>query len=857
MPRQKPTFTGALAAIAGLVGFSALAGILVAALVAPTLAVASTTASSSIGVFEALPSYMVIGQQSQKNVLWGKRGSAVVPFAEIFKQNREEVSWEQVSPNIKNALVSGEDRRFYDHGGVDLQSIARAAVGYASTSSIQSGASTLSMQLVKNLFIMQALQETDPKKQKELISQAQAQTLDRKLKEAKLAIGLEKRYTKNEILLAYLNITGYGGTTYGIEAAAEQYLSKSAADVTPAEAASLIAIVQDPNNRNLGNPDNYAANKARRDSILKDMLDLGKITDAQYKEAVATQIKDYVKITDPSNGCTYAADAKTFCDYIQKKIKDLPMLGDTPSQRQANWEHGGYDVYTTIDLDQQDNAQNQLAAYAPAAENRFKLGAAVSSVQVGTGRIVIMAQNKGFDDTGQGNPATTTAVNLNTDQAYGGSSGFPAASTYKLFTLVDWLKNGHGVNEVVNASPQRWKYFKASCVAGGGYFYNPPYRAANDEGEGGPWSVIRGTARSVNGVFLSMANQLDLCDIRDVAKSMGAHRADGAPLQTVASSVLGVNEVAPLTMASAIATVGGGGVYCTPIAIDKIVDATGKNLGGENANCHQAITPEVAAGAAYALHQVMVGSGTGVASNPDNGTPLIGKSGTDDQAWHTWVISASTKISMAVWVGNISGQQSLRHIYVNGVYGASIRHRIGLGVLGPLTANYGGAAFPAPPANLLNGTTIAIPDLVGQTPEEAKALLESLGFTYTDGGAKPSDAPTGTVSYSNPAAGTRVSKGYQVTVYTSDGSLYVQMPNDLIGKSRHDAVAQLTGLGFDPNKISVQWVAIANVGDPLCQVTATNPAGGAATSKQANVTLTVSSAVDGSPPPGPPADCSP
>ena len=745
MPRLKSSTGGVLGAIAGLLGFSALAGVLVTALVAPTLAVASTTASSSIGIFEALPDYMTIDQQSQRNVLWGKRGGQYVKFAEIFKQNREEVAWDQVSPYIKDALIAGEDRRFYEHGGVDLQSIARAAVGYFSTSSIQSGASTLSMQLVKNILIMRAVQLTDKDARNKALADAQAQSLDRKLKEAKMAIGLEKTYTKNEILLAYLNITGYGGTTYGIEAAAQQYLSKSSADVTPVEAASLIAIVNEPPKLDLKTPEHYPANKIRRDQILGNMLSLKMITKKQYDEAVATKIEDYVKLTEPRNGCTYALDAKSFCDYIKTKVKDLPMLGDTADERQANWDRGGYNVYTTIDLDQQDNAQKQLQTYAPNTENRFKLGAVVSSVQVGTGRILVMAQNKLFDDTGNGNKVTTTAVNFNTDKAYGGSTGFPAASTYKMFTLTDWLMQGHGVNEVVNATPQHWKHFRASCApdGSGAYVYNPPYRSANDAGEAGPWTVVRGTARSVNGVFLSMAEQLDLCDIRSVAESMGVHRADGEPLKTDASSVLGVNEVAPLTMASAIATIGGGGVYCAPIAIDKIVDATGANIGGQKADCRQAIPADVAAGAAYALKAVMDGGGTGSASNPHDGVPLIGKSGTDDQAWHTWVVSASTKVAMAVWVGNIVGHQSLRRIYVNGTYGAAIRHSIGLRVLGPLTARYGGSSFPQPPAGMLSGSTIAIPNMVGQSPAWAKDMLESLGFGYIDGGPKPSDAPPG------------------------------------------------------------------------------------------------------------------
>ncbi|MBB5633540.1 membrane peptidoglycan carboxypeptidase [Cryobacterium mesophilum] len=847
MPRPNNKPLGVLSGIAGLVSFSVLAGVLVTALVTPALAVTSMTANASISVFEGLPEYMEIGALSQKNVMWAKRGGKYVQFAEVYKHNREEVSWDQVSPYIKNALVAGEDRRFYEHGGVDIQSIVRAAIGNLSSNEIGSGASTLAMQLVKNINIQEALLLPDKAARDKAIADAQAKTLDRKLQEAKFAIGLEKNYTKNQIMLAYLNITGFGGNTYGIQAAAKEYLGKSAIDVTPAEAASLIAIVQLPNDRNLDKPEKYPANQKRRDFILGNMLELNMLTQEQYTEAINTPVEDYVHYSYPTSGCTYAADAKTFCDYILKSVKDFTMLGNSEAERQANWDRGGYNVYTTLDLDQQDNAQKQLSTYAPSSENRFKLGATVSAVQVGTGRILVMAQNKGFDDTGQGDKVKTTAVNFNTDRAYGGSSGFPAASTYKLFTLTDWLLNGHGVNEVLNATPQVWTYFKASCVSGGGYY--GPYRSANDAGESGPWSVLRGTARSVNGIFLSMASQLDLCDIANVAKSMGVHRADGEPLLTLPSSVLGVNEVAPMTMASAIATVGGGGVYCAPIAVDKMVDANGNDLGGQKSDCHQAIPKDVAAGAAYALKAVMDGGGTGYASNPRNGTPLIGKSGTDDHAWHTWVISSSTKVAMAVWVGNIVGHQSLRSISVAGTFGALIRHRIGLGVLGPLTREYGGSAFPAPPASMLHGVTIPIPSVAGQDPEAAKTLLESLGFTVTIGGKKASSFPVGTVATTDPPPGTKVSKGYNITIFTSDGTLYVDMPTDLPGQHLNSAVDELVALGFKKNNISYTWVMVQNPGE-FCKVIDSDPAGGAPASKNDPVTLTVGSDADGTPPPG-------
>src|SRR5690606_33335779 len=160
-------------------------------------------------------------------------------------------------------------------------------------------------------------------------------------------------------------------------------------------------------------------------------------------------------------------------------------------------------------------------------------------------------------------------------------------------------------------------------------------------------------------------------------------------------------------------------------------------------------------------------------------------------------------------------------------------HRIARPILAALTGEYGGSAFPMPPANLLSGVTLEIPNLAGKTPEDAKALLESLGFIYAAGGAKPSDAPIGTVAYSDPPAGTKVSKGYQIKVYTSDGSLYVEMPDDIIGKSLQDAVDDLVDLGFNPGNISVQWEPVANLGDPMCEVTGTNPPPGAGTSKQA------------------------
>ncbi len=688
-----------LSGIIGLFTFSAIAGVLIAAMVAPAVAVTGVAANSTIGIFDSLPEYMEIGKLSQKNVLYGTRGGQYVQFAEVYKQNREEVTWEQVSPLIKQALVAGEDRRFYEHGGVDAQSIIRAAIGNLASNEIGSGASTLAMQLVKNINIQEAVHLPDEKERLKALGVAQEQSLERKLKEAKLAIGLEKNFTKNQIMLSYLNITGFGGNTYGIQSAAKQYFGKTAQDVTLAEAASLIAIVQLPNDRNLDDPEKYENNKSRRDIILANMLDLDMITPAEYRVAISTPVEDYVNYHHPTSGCTYASNAKTFCDYILKSVAELEMLGSTDKERQANWERGGYSVYTTINLDQQDHAQAQLNAQTPANETRFKLGAVAVSTEVGTGRILIMAQNKGFDDTGLGNPLTTTAVNFATDRDKGGSSGFQPGSTYKIFTLTDWLINGRGLRESVNSTPRNFKSFPAACN-GGKLVLEKPWRPQNDAREAGYRTVLQATAQSVNVAFLSMAEQLDLCEIRDVAASMGAHRADGAPLEYHPASVLGSNEVAPLTMALAIGTLAGGGIYCGPLAVDKIVSPEGTDLGGQEPACHRAITPEVAAGADFALQGVMNG-GTGVAANPRNGYPLIGKTGTTDNSHQTWAIGSSTRSTLAVWVGNIVGAQSMRKIYIAGGNAATARHRIFRPVIDALTRSYGGGEFPAPSEEMM------------------------------------------------------------------------------------------------------------------------------------------------------------
>jgi membrane peptidoglycan carboxypeptidase len=764
-----------LTGVAGLLGFSALAGLLVTVMVAPALAVTGITASSTIGVFDSLPEYIELGQLPERNEIYanytgdGNVGGKML-IATIFDQNREEVAYDDISPFVLNAAVDGEDSRFFEHGGVDLSSVVRGVVDNLVAGGIESGSSTLSMQLVKNTFVQQALEKDTEEERDKAYAEATAQSFDRKLREMKLAIGLEKKYTKKEILTAYLNIANFGNATYGIQAAAQRYYSVNAKDLTLAQAASLIAIVQYPNLRNLADPENFPANEQRRNYILGAMLSAGHITQAEYDEAHKTPVDETtIKLSAPSNGCVAAHEyARWFCDYVVRSVGDFEFLGQTADERQANWKKGGYKLYTSLDLDAQIAAQNADWTYAPNTETAFSLGSAVSSMQPGTGRVLVMAENKEFDDTLEGvNNPKASAVNYNTSLPYGGSTGFQPGSTYKVFTLLAWLKAGKGVEERVSGNPSSAEKESAYTACGQPYG-SGIFSYKNNAGESGIYTIRSGTVNSVNGVFFSMAKQLDLCDIRDIAKDLGVVRADGKELQANPTSIIGTNEVSPLSMATAYAGISALGLTCQPIVVDSYSDPEGEVHPGQEKKCRQVIDQNIAATAIDVLKGVMV-TGNQVYSNPDDGIPIFGKTGTTDSANHTWMITATTQAATVVWVGNSVGNYDILDTGYADVAGIRLRHYIMRPTVAELDRKMGGGDWPAADPNLLRGSGATVPDVRGLSLDAAKTLLEGLGFQFADGGPVDSDLEAGKVVKTDPEAGAISAKGVSVTVFTSNG----------------------------------------------------------------------------------------
>ncbi len=842
-PKQRPT--SVVGAILGFVGFSVLAGLLVTIGVTPALAVGSVTASSSIGIFNSLPDYISIGQLQQRNTLYATDSGKQVPFATLYYQNRVSDTWDDVSKNLKNAAVDGEDRRFYEHGGVDLTSILRAGIGSVTGGlGAAGGGSTLTMQLVKNIRLAQAQNAATTAEQNTLAAEATDTSITRKLQEMKLAIGLEKKYSKDQILLAYLNIAYFGDQAYGVEAAAQHYYNKSAKDLTPVEAASLIAIVQYPTSRNLSTPKNYPANEARRNVILKAMFDEGSITQKDYDASVKESPAQYVRLTPPTQGCAAVtwSGAQNFCDYVQRNVKNFTFLGSTAKEREANWKTGGYKLYTTLNLNLTASAKAQIDSYAPNDETRLDLGGVVDSVQPGTGRVIVMAQNKNYV-AGSGN-ATQTSLNFSTDEAYGNSGGFQTGSTYKAFTLADWLAKGHGLNEYVDATPRT---FSTSTACG--QSVGPSYTPKNDEGYiRGSMSVLTATALSVNVAYVAMAQQLDLCDIRSTATSLGVHpaKAKQPELEDNPSSVLGTNYIAPLTMAAAYAGIANNGVYCSPIIVDKAINAQGTDIGGQQKSCKQALTPDVAHGVVYALKGTLVGGGTAVGADPGTGGQMFAKTGTTDSADQIWLIGSNTALTTVTWMGNIEGKVSLRQVYgPHGQY-ASSRAALFNSVTAVNDTLYKGGTFPDPPSTEVIGSGVTVPDVTGMSTSDAENALINAGLGYTIGSPVASSQPAGNIATTSPAANATVAKGTRVQINPSDGSQVTTAVPTVTGQPLKAATSALQSAGFDTSKITVTYAKTDD--SQKCNVQSSNPAGGSQAPSSTAIQLTVGGGTAGTDP---------
>ncbi|MCB5292035.1 transglycosylase domain-containing protein [Arthrobacter sp. SO3] len=679
----------ALWRVLGFLTLSVICGVLVASLAAPGVAAAGVAVSRSIIFFNNLPAELVVDPPSQSTKVLSADGK---PIATFFAENRVKIPLDQMSPYIRDAIVAIEDSRFYKHAGVDPLGILRALTANLTGGSRQ-GASTLTQQYVTNV-VNESLVSADRGDQVVLSGQ---KSIGDKVREMKLALELEKKYSKDQILEGYLNIVFFNRDAYGIEAAARHFFSTSAKDLTLPQAALLAGLVNSPS---FYDPTAHPENSIkRRDQVLDKMLSEGKILQADHDAAVASGVD--LKITPAKQGCSAADMAPYFCDYVSHLILNNPAYGVDAPDREKKLYRGGLTITTTLDSRLQAAAQAQVDATAGA--NPDKWGASLVSIGPGTGKILAMAQNTVFlPEPGK----FDTQLNFNVDakDASGndlnGAGGFQPGSTMKPFTFAEWLNEGKSMVAEVDAGRRTYPLdfpWKSSCgkVLGA---YDTAQKSLgatddlqnNDEGYYRKMPVNYGLYNSINTATFAEAAELDFCGIQRMVDAVGLHSGvDNAPVNMhQLGNLLGAIGVAPLHLANAFATFAAEGKYCAPIAIADVTDASGRKLPAETSDCRSAVKPEVARGVNSVLQDVLKkGSGIYIEPKVQNQVPAAAKTGTSNTNGATWVVGYTSGLATASFFGDtLEGQKRPgQNVTINGKFYKNID---GYMLAGPQWANY-------------------------------------------------------------------------------------------------------------------------------------------------------------------------
>jgi penicillin-binding protein 1A len=504
------------------------------------------------------------------------------------ERNRQPVTLDGMSPWVTKATVDVEDRRFYEHGGLDYEGILRAAVKNLESGHVVQGGSTITQQLVRNLYI------------------GNERSLERKLKEACLARKVEKAHTKDWILTSYLNQVYFGNHAYGVEAAAQTYFAEHAKDLRLAQAAMIAGLPQAPSVYDPFERPNEAVR--RRNEVLAAMLSANDIDQAQYDKAVAAPLKlhhgeIYTKVREPY-----------FFSYVREEL--IAKYG-------ANTVRGGgLKIYTTIVPRFQKLAE---AAIKNTLNYPNDPASAIVSINPKNGAIRAMT--------------SVVPGKKHTQFNLAAQGRRQAGSSFKTFVLTEAIREGINPDSTMYLSaPFHWQPDPFSEPWDVTTYANDYY---------GPSSITQSTLRSDNTVFARLTLDLGPENIVRLAHRMGIT----TKLEPVASVGLGSNSVGVLEMADAYATIAASGIHSDPMAIRKVVLPNGKvdEGAGWGVPHRERVFSD---GVAYEVARILkmnIQSGTGVGANP--GYPAGGKTGTTEDWGDAWFAGITTNSSTVVWVG--------------------------------------------------------------------------------------------------------------------------------------------------------------------------------------------------------------
>ena len=684
------------------------------------------------------------------------------PMAWIFTQRRYEVEPDEISQAAKDALVAIEDRRFYEHEGVDMQGFARAMVTNILAGGVAEGASTINQQYVKNYLLL--VEADNPEEQ----SAATEQSIPRKLREMRMASDLDKRLSKEEILARYLNLVSFGNHAFGIEAAARTYFDSSAAELTVPQAAMLVGMLQ---SSELLNPyTNPEGATERRNTVLQAMVNAGYLAQAEADRFAQEPLGILEKPSLLPRGCITAGDSGFLCDYALRYLdsKGLPM---------EEIERGGYTITTTLDPKVQAIAHE--AAAGAVSPKQQGVAEVINVVEPGedSRRILAMTSSRGYgldQDAGETVlPQTSTMV------------GNGAGSVFKIFTAAAALEKGYNLESKLEVPTRAVVY-----GMGEGGARNCPAGAYCVENAGtyAPEMTLRDAlAQSPNTSFVKLIENVGVEETVDMAVRLGLRSyedagtfdgessiADYFRQHNLGSFTLGPTPVNPLELSNVGATLASKGMWCEPNPVEKVVDRNGEEVFIDRPDCQQAVSEDVAAGLAGGMSEDAVSGTAKDAAGANNWHGAVAaKTGTTESHQSSAFLGFNNGFAAATYIYNDGTQTTplctgpVRQCSNGSLYGGHEAAHSWFAMAS--RAGVENAGLPAPSALFdPSARKELLKRVVGMHKDEARKALEDAGFrvreTTTSGTGKPRDEVVNTRSVSDPGPNSTI------TLVVSDGS---------------------------------------------------------------------------------------
>jgi membrane peptidoglycan carboxypeptidase len=747
--------------LARLAGAIVLAAVIVAGLLFPLAGGFGYVSNRAADTVDNVSAELVEGTVPAVSTMVDASGA---PIAWLYEQRRFEVPSDRIANDMKLAIVSIEDRRFAEHGGVDWQGTFRAFLTNTSSGGVQQGGSTIDQQYVKN-FQLLVVAKTDAERRA-----AVETTPARKLREIRMALNLEKQLTKDEILTRYLNLVPFGNGSYGIQDAAQTYFGVDAKDLSMPQAAMLAGMVQSSSKLNpYTNPKGVLE---RRNTVLDTLIQNIPSRADEFRRAKAEALGVLPEPKALPRGCIAAGDRGFFCDYAMQYLANAGISAD-------QLDKGGYLIRTTLDPAVQNSVKASVDGITkPDLDDIAEVMSIIAPGQ-DSHPLLAMASSREYGLDGGAHQTVQP-------QPYS-MVGDGAGSIFKIFTTAAAMEKGLGIASELDVP----SFFAAKGMGNGGAAGCPPetYCVKNAGNYRSPMTVTEALAQSPNTAFVKLIQDVGVTPTVDMALRLGMRSyadpgssghgaqslADMIKQQNLGSFTLGPLAINPLELSNVAATLASSGKWCPPTPIREVLDRNGKQVPLTQASCEQVVEPGLADTLANALGQDAVGgTAAGSARSVGWNVPVSAKTGTTETHRSSAFFGFTNSMAGAAYIygdsptpGEICSYP-LRSCGDGNLYGGNEPARSWFGAIKPVLDHFPPTAFPPTDEKYVRGANNAqIPDVAGMTQAQANAALVAAGFRVSVV-QQPGSQAKGTVLGTSPN-GSAI-PGAMVTLNVSDGT---------------------------------------------------------------------------------------